>query len=68
MDLYLLSPAFATRTGFALVHVPEVATPVISWWVNSPSVPHPAWIPLANDTAVKAVGYYRAHLEQLPGG
>lgn len=67
MDLYLLAPAFATRTGFALVHVPEVATPVISWWVSSPSVPHPAWIPLANDPAVKAAGYYRAHLEQLPG-
>jgi hypothetical protein len=68
MDLYLLSPAFATRTGFALVHVPEVANPVISWWVSSPSVPHPSWIPLVNEPAVKAPGYYRAHLEQLPGG
>jgi len=67
MDLYLLSPAFATRVGFALVHVPDTANPVISWWVNSPSVPHPSWIPLANDAAVKAPGYYRAHLEQLPG-
>jgi len=68
MDLYLLSPAFATRTGFALVRVPEVETPVISWWVSSPSVPHPSWIPLANNAAVKSAGYYRAHLEQLPGG
>lgn len=67
MDLYLLSPAFATRVGFALVHVPDTANPVISWWVNSPSVPHPSWIPLANEAAVKAAGYYRAHLEQLPG-
>lgn len=67
MDLYLLSPAFNTRTGFALVQVPDVATPVVSWWVNSSAVPHPAWIPLANDAAVKAPGYYRAHLEQLPG-
>lgn len=67
MDQYLLSAALATRTGFALVQVPDVAAPVISWWVSTPSVPHPAWVPLANEAAVKAPGYYRAHLEQLPG-
>lgn len=67
MDLYLLSAALATRTGFALVQVPGAANPVISWWVSTPSVPHPAWVPLTNDAAVKSPGYYRAHLEQLPG-
>jgi len=65
---YLLSPAIAARTGFALVRVPGVGDPVISWWISSPTAPYPAWIPLANQAGVAATGYYRSHLEQLPGG
>ncbi|MCC2672091.1 MAG: hypothetical protein K0Q72_4563, partial [Armatimonadetes bacterium] len=65
---FLLSPALATRTGFALVTVPGVETAVISWWVSSPTGTHPTWIPLMNAAAVAAPGYFRAHLEQLPRG
>ena len=68
VEPFLLSPALATRTGFALVFVPEVETPVISWWVSSPNTANPTWIPLLNSAAVAAPGYYRAHLEQLPRG
>lgn len=65
---YLLSPAIAAQTGFAVVRVPGVEAPVISWWVSSPAAAYPAWIPLANQQGVSAAGYHRSHLEQLPGG
>ncbi|MGV3723537.1 MAG: hypothetical protein ACO1SX_21790 [Actinomycetota bacterium] len=65
---YLLSPAIAARTGFAVVRVPEVEDPVISWWVSSPNAAYPAWIPLVNQQGVMATGYHRSHLGQIPGG
>ena len=67
-DPYLLSPAIAARTGFAVVRVPGVEDPVISWWVSSPAAAYPAWIPLVNQQGVAATGYHRSHLEQIPGG
>jgi hypothetical protein len=67
-DPYLLSPGIAARTGFAVVRVPGVEDPVISWWVSSPAAAYPAWIPLVNQQGVAATGYHRSHLEQIPGG
>lgn len=63
---YLLSPALSSQTGFAIIRVPGIEEPVISWWVTSPTAAYPAWLPLANRKGVDAPGYFRAHLEQLP--
>jgi len=64
-DPYSLEPLQPTRLGFALVRVPGVEKPVLSWWVRSATALHPAWISLNNGAALDAKGYFRAHLEQL---
>lgn len=62
---YSLAGPFGCMVGFALVQVPGIEKPVLSWWARSPIAPVPAWFSLHNGAAVKAPGYYRAHLEQL---
>jgi hypothetical protein len=64
-DAYALIPYGPTTFGFALVLVPEVPRPALSWWIRSPVAPTPAWVTLINDAALKAPLYFQAHLEQL---
>lgn len=64
-DAYDVVPYGRTVMGFAILTVPEVEKPVLSWWIRSPLSPTPVWTTLINGEAVKAPLYYRAHLEQL---
>ncbi|HTE18339.1 MAG TPA: hypothetical protein VK689_08160, partial [Armatimonadota bacterium] len=64
---YSLDAYSGTTVGLAVVVVPDVEKPMLSWWIRSPSSPTPAWVPLVNSAARNSPLYYRAHLEQLGG-
>lgn len=62
---YSLEGPVGCIMGFTFVEVPKVEKLVLSWWIRSAGAPIPTWISLNNDAAVKAPGYYQAHLAQL---
>lgn len=66
-DLFSLIPYGGTTVGFAVVPVPGVEKPAVSWWIRSRAAPNPAWVTLINGAAAGAPGYFRAHLEALGG-
>lgn len=64
-DIHSVDVPGQTITGFAIVAIPGVERPVVSWWLKSRGALLPTWVTLLNASAAGDPNYHRAHLQAL---